>query len=102
MDIDALVREIAVLSGKLDAHLENERLVLEKAQVVVTTHGAPELITSLINFVNMLMEREADRKALRKAIIEKTIIGAIWALAIYVGLAVIHELRDVVRDWTMR
>jgi len=98
---DEILRQISEMRGELHAHLSTEKVILAKAELVASAHGDADLIATRIAFINLLMEREQDRKALRKAIIEKTVIGAIWALAIYLGLAVIHELRELVRGWIL-
>ena len=92
-----LMHAIQEIHKKLDKHIEDEEPVLDSAKILIATHGTDEMIRSRINFVNEWMERERDRKALRRAIIEKTFTGAIWALLIYLAIVIRHDLLDIVR-----
>ena len=57
-------------------------------------------------FMNMLMEREAARNAMRKAVIEKTLAGLIWMVVVgFVSLVwsgTRHEFTQMIDTWRMK
>lgn len=48
-------------------------------------------------YLKLCMERESERKKLRTAVIEKTVIGLAWALVVFLGLSSWHYVRAVMR-----
>lgn len=50
--------------------------------------------------VKMLMEREIDRRALRKAIIEKTLAGLVWGAIVSIGALIWTGLKTEANDFT--
>lgn len=90
--LEHIEAEVHAVKSELEIHIEEERPILEAL-------GDPEEIRNRIAFINLWIEREQDKAKLRKAIIEKTVIGAIWALCVFVGLAVFNEVRDIVVSW---
>lgn len=45
-------------------------------------------------FIQLLIEREEDKKRLRRAIIEKTLTSLIWSLIVFIALAAWKGLTD--------
>lgn len=48
-------------------------------------------------YLKLCMEREQQMKDLRRAVIEKTIIGLAWATIIFLGAAAWHYVRAMVK-----
>lgn len=88
-----LMRELRAMREEWGDHILP---LVGKIEDLVTMHGDPENTRARIAFVNLLLEREADRKALRKAVIEKTLAGAIWVVLGYFVVMLGHEARDLV------
>ena len=55
--------------------------------------GLPEQVRARVQFIELLIEREKDRTKLRRAIIEKSLIGAVWALLVFLAVAVWNEIK---------
>lgn len=89
---------MSTIDNRLEEHIKDEQPVLHSAQHLIDQHGDRDEVTARIQFINGWMEREKDRKALRKAIIEKTLVGAIWALLLYLAIAVRHDLVDWIQS----
>jgi hypothetical protein len=49
------------------------------------------------DFVDMLIERETKRNKVRDAIIEKTITGLVWAMVVFVGVAVVTYIKGYLK-----
>jgi hypothetical protein len=94
-----LLREITAMRAELQEHIATETPLLTNAVVALDALGNIEVIRVRVAFINMLIERENDRKVLRKAIIEKTVVGAVWAVLIYTVFAIGHDIRDIVKGW---
>ena len=94
---DDLMREMRAMREDLQEHIETEEPVLMEARALIAAHGASALVAPRVQFINAWMEREADRKALRRAIIEKTTVAAIWAVLIYLAVMVREDLLVVIR-----
>jgi hypothetical protein len=45
-------------------------------------------------YINSVLQREADRAALRKAVIEKTLAGLVWAGIVWIGAYVANHWRS--------
>ena len=45
------------------------------------------------SFIHMLREREGERQKLRHAVIEKSLSGIVWAVVIFIGLAIWDWIR---------
>lgn len=73
-----------------------------KIEELIAMHGDPIEARARIAFVGILLEREADRKRLRKAIIEKTLVGAVWVALGYMVIVVGNDIRDVILDIVRR
>lgn len=48
-------------------------------------------------YLKLCLERETERKAMRRAIIEKTLIGLVWAAVVFVGVSTWHSLRAALK-----
>lgn len=97
-----LMMVVQGIASKLDTHINRETPVIEAARRLLDEHGEPDETRARIMFVNEWMERAKDRRALRKAIIEKTTIGAIWAILVYVAYAVGHDMKDILKAWIVK
>lgn len=95
--------EIIGLRDEFRAHIDAETVLFAKFEMMMAAHGALEVIPVRIAYINAMMARHAarekDRLQLRKAIIEKTVAGVIWAVAVYLVIAVGHDLKDLIRAW---
>lgn len=100
--IEDLMREITAMRTEFRDHAAVAVPVLERASVLLATHGDDELVRKRIAFINSWMEREADYKLLRRAVIEKTIIAALWAILVFMAIAIGSEIRDIVRTWVTK
>lgn len=54
--------------------------------------GSPEEVRERRIFIEILIDRERDRRKLRTATIEKSLLVAILALLVFIGTAIWHEL----------
>lgn len=79
-----------------------EEPILLKAKELLDIHGDSADMRARIAFVEAWMEREKDYAKLRRAIIEKTIVGAVWAVTIYLLVLIQQDLVAIVRGWTGR
>ena len=80
------IKEVRVI---LEKHIEDESPWLN----VVHELGTAERVRAQVQFVEMLIEREKDRVKLRRAVIEKSTIGALWAVLIFVAVAIFNEIK---------
>ena len=94
-----LMRELVEMRTELRLHIQVEEPVLVQARALLEVHGSDELVRKRIAFINSWMEREQDYKQLRRAIIEKSLIVAILAIATFVIGAIGLEVREIVRGW---
>ena len=92
-----LLREIIEIKADLKNHIQVEEPVLLEARALIVAHGSYELIGPRVAFINAWMRREEQRDALRRAIIEKTTIAAVWAIVLYVAYAIGHDIMDTLR-----
>ncbi len=76
--------------------------LVSKIETLLSMHGDPNETRARIAFVGVLLEREADRKKLRKAVIEKTLVGAVWVALVYMAIVIGHDIRDVILDIVRR
>lgn len=47
----------------------------------------------------LIIEDMAERRRLRQAIKEKTISGLLWAVLVWLGYAVLHEIQRMFLKW---
>ena len=94
-----LMHAIQALDAKLDLHVVDEKPVLDAAKALIAAHGTDEMIRSRISFVHAWMEREADRKALRRKILESMVLWAVIFALGFIALAISTEIREIVKDW---
>ena len=90
--LDYVLKEIQALREMMLERIVEENILLEKIRMLFEIHGTNELIRVRVEFVNILMAREVDRIRLRKAIIEKSLLGAVFAILAFVAVSVQHEL----------
>ena len=95
--------EIIGLRDEFRAHIDAETVLFAKFEMMMGAHGSIEMIPVRVAYITQMMARhelwEKDRAQLRKAIIEKTVAGVIWAVAVYLVIAVGHDLKDLIRAW---
>ena len=90
---------VAETSATLAAHIEEEGPVLTSARHMIEAHGPDSgMIRVRVAFINSWMERERDRAALRKKIIESAAIWAILLMLGFIAYAVKDALLDIVRE----
>lgn len=94
-----LMRELRTMRDEWSEHIMP---LVGKIEELIAMHGDPIEARARIAFVGMLIEREADAKRLRRAVIEKTLVGAIWVALVYVAIMVGHDIRDVILDIVRR
>jgi len=97
-----LLREVTEMRVELRLHIENEAPYLEKIKDLIAAHGDAKLVLARITFINLLAEREEQRKALRRAVIEKVTVVAIVALIGYVAAVLADDFREIVKSWVNR
>ena len=73
----------------LDAQTREELLSLLK-EVVIQAVEAHPLTDEEVKWVRMAIQAEAERAALRKAIIEKTLAGLAWSALCGIGVYVLN------------
>lgn len=86
---DALRAEISAMRAELKEHVDEEMPAL---RAMMQELGSPEQVRERRIFIELLIDRERDRRKLRVAIIEKGLLAAILALLIFTGQAIWHEL----------
>ena len=86
---DLLYAEVVALRSELKEHMTEEMPVL---RALMQELGTSEQIRERRIFIEILIEREKVRMKLRAAIIQKGLLLALVALAIFIGQAVWHEL----------
>lgn len=94
-----LLREIIETRTLLTEHIRSEEPVLAEAKILLDTHGNSELVRKRIDFINVMIEREQDRKALRQAIITKTTVLVLLAVLAFVIGAVWLEVKEMATTW---
>lgn len=99
---DDLMEVANAIRADLRAHISEEKPILDEAKVMLATHGNPELVRARIEFINEWMEIAKERKALRRAVIEKSVVGIMWAVLVYLAFVIGHDIRDVIRSWTIK
>jgi len=101
--VNDLKDEIIGLRAEFRAHIDAETVLFAKFENMIGAHGATELIPVRVAYITQLMlrevERDKNRNALRRAIIEKTVAGVIWAILVYLAFAVGHDLKDIFHAW---
>ena len=104
MDLEAIYREVLEMRAELSAHIrvfsdhvEGEASAMAAYQEWMLMAGPREAIRARLQFVEAWMEREKDRKALRRAVIEKSTIVALCAVLAYVGQLAWNDIQDVFR-----
>ena len=65
----------------------------EPLRAIVREFGSVERVRVQIQFVDMMIEREKDRTMLRRAIIEKSTLGALWAVLVFMAIAFFNEIK---------
>ena len=78
---------------ELDEQTKTELIALLKEVVVQAVEVHP-LTDEETQWVRMAIKAEADRAALRKAIIEKTLTGLVWMLVVGIATLVWTGLKD--------
>ena len=86
---DPLRREVAEMRELLQRHVDEE---MPAVRAMMQELGKPEEVRERRIFIDLMLDRERDRKRLRTAIIEKGLLAALIAVALFVGSAVWHEL----------
>lgn len=62
-------------------------------------HGATEeVLHKRSQYLDMLIQREAERAALRKAIIEKTLVTLIWLFVAFIGVSTFEYVKSAIHD----
>jgi hypothetical protein len=92
--IESIENEQTAVRRELQQHILDERPLLE----VILALGTADAVRSRVLFVNLLIERELERTKLRKAIIEKTTVGAVIALLVFVGVSAWNEVVAIIRS----
>jgi len=72
--------------------LAGQREVRKDVRCIVNTWG--EFQSTYGEYLKIALRREKDRAELRKAIIEKTLVAAIFALFVFVATASWHEIQS--------
>ena len=49
------------------------------------------------DYLKLCLERERDKKALRDAVIEKSLVGAVWGIIVFFGIAAWAYIKDHVK-----
>lgn len=49
------------------------------------------------SYLELCIERESDKKRMRQAVIEKTLIGLAWGGVVFIGVAIWNYLRAQLR-----
>ena len=95
-----LMREIVEVKITLQNHIIEEKPLLASARSLIETHGDNPIVTrARIQFVNEWMVAAQDRKRLRRAIIEKSLVMAIWACIVFIAVSIQHELLTIIKGW---
>jgi len=90
--------EIRSLRAEFTAHVDEERPIL----LVAKQLGTAEQVKARVTFIDSWIEREKDYAKLRKAIIEKTVVGAIWAVILFVAVSLGHEIKNILTEWNVK
>lgn len=93
--ITRIETDVTRLREALDAHISEEHDLINEL-------GSSDAIRARVVFVNMLIDREATREKFKRAIIEKTLLGAIWTAVVFVVVALWHEVGAVLLDLLRR
>ena len=91
---DLLYAEVVALRSELKEHMTEEMPVL---RALMQELGTSDQIRERRIFIEILIEREKARMKLKTAIIQKGLLLALVALAIFIGQAVWHELTAAIK-----
>lgn len=94
--IEALRHEVSDARYELREHIREE---MPPLRAMLQELGDPEDVRARRVFVEAWIEREKDRAALRKAIIEKGLLMALVAVLSFVAIAIGHELAALAKDF---
>ena len=86
---DALRADVAAMRQELREHVAEEMPAIRS---LIQELGSPEQVRERRIFIEILIDRERDRRKLRTAIIEKGLLLAIVAILVFIGQAIVHEL----------
>ena len=86
---DALRADVAAMRQELRAHVAEEMPAIRS---LIQELGSPDQVRERRIFIEILIDRERDRRRLRTAIIEKGLLLAIVAVLVFIGQAIINEL----------
>lgn len=84
-----LHEQVRAMRRELRDHVAEE---MPAVRVMMQELGTPEQVRERRIFIELLIDRERDRRKLRIAMIEKGLLVAIVALLIFIGTAIWHEI----------
>jgi hypothetical protein len=92
--------DIRDIRAALQQHIKDEDGILNQIKEDIHGHvelmkelGTAEQIRARVTFVELLLEREKVKVKLHRAIIEKSLLGAVWAVVVFLIVASFNELR---------
>ena len=91
---DLLYAEVVALRRELTNHIAEE---MPAIRTIMQELGTPDQVRERRIFIEILIDRERDRKALRTAVIEKGLLLALVAILVFVGQALWHEFVQAVK-----
>lgn len=89
-----LHEQVRAMRRELNLHVAEEMPILRS---MLQELGTSEQVRQRRVFIELLIDRERDRKKLRTAIIEKSLLFAILALLVFIGTAIWHELGTAIK-----
>lgn len=95
---EELAREVSALRQELREHTARESAALEKIAEVIHELGTPDQIRIRRIFVEMMIDRETTRMAMRRKIIESGTVWALIAVGTFFAIAAWNEIVDLIRS----
>lgn len=82
---------LAALETSSQQLLSGQREMRKDVACIVKTWG--EFADLYIPYLKLATKREQDREKLRQAIIEKTIVAALWAAIVFASMAIWNQIQ---------
>ena len=91
---DALRIEVAAMRTELKAHVDEEMPAL---RTMMQELGTSEQVRERRIFIELMINRERDRRKLRIALIEKGLLLAMLAVLVFIAQAVWREVAEAMK-----
>lgn len=87
-------QEILVAVAELKASVVEIRKILD----ALSDGADDDVLRKRAQYLDLMIKREMDRAALRKAVIEKTIVTLIWLLVAFIGVSGFEYVKSAIHE----